>query len=130
MPDPVFGHGEVNATAHLSPMSETIDEATFDELADITLRALEKCLNEVDAVEADLESGILTIEFDDGLRFIVNSHRAARQIWMAAGAEAWHFDVDRATSVWSAKKTGDELWSCIAREVGRKLGRPVDLARR
>jgi CyaY protein len=111
-------------------MPEPIDEARFDTLADRALRALDVALNEVDGIEADLESGILTIEFEDGVRFIVNSHRAARQIWMAAGAQAWHFDVDAGTEVWTAKKTGDELWSCIAGQVGLKLGRPLELASR
>jgi len=111
-------------------MPEPIDEARFDEVADRVLRALEGSLNEIDGLEADLESGILTIEFGDGARFVVNSHRAARQIWMAAGAQAWHFDVDADTGVWTAKKTGDELWSCIERQVEAKLGRPLELARR
>jgi CyaY protein len=111
-------------------MPEPIEEARFDEVADRVLRALEVALNDVDGVEADLESGILTIEFEDGSRFVVNSHRAARQIWMAAGAQAWHFDVDVGTEMWTAKKSGDELWSCIERQVGQKLGRPLELARR
>jgi CyaY protein len=111
-------------------MTEPIDEARFDQVAERALRALETALNDVDGVEADLESGILTIEFDDAVRFIVNSHRAARQIWMAAGAQAWHFDVDPANESWTAKKSGDELWSCIEREVGQKLGRRLELARR
>src|SRR2546421_8312908 len=111
-------------------MPEPIDEARFEELADRLLRALESALGDVDGIEVDLESGILTIEFEDGVRFVVNSHRAARQIWMAAGAEAWHFDVDAGSSVWTAKKTGDELWSCIEHQVGQKLGRRLELARR
>ena len=111
-------------------MADPIDEATFDDLADGTLRALDRALNDVDGVEADLESGILTIEFPDGERFVVNSHRAARQIWMAARANAWHFDVERATRRWTAKKNGDELWACVEREVGQKLGQPLVLSRR
>jgi CyaY protein len=110
-------------------MSDPIDEATFDTTAERTLRKLETALNDVDGVEADLESGILSIEFEDGVRFIVNSHRAARQIWMAAGALAWHFDVDTGDGKWVAKKTGDELWSCIEQHVGQKLGRRLELAR-
>ena len=39
-----------------------------------------------DELDAELESDILTIEFADGTRYVVNSHRAARQIWMAAVA--------------------------------------------
>jgi len=111
-------------------MPEPIDDAKFDELADRALRALDSALNDIDGIEVDLESGILTIEFDDAVRFVVNSHRAARQIWMAAGAQAWHFDVDTASGAWTAKKTGDELWSCIEHQVGEKLGRRLELARR
>jgi CyaY protein len=110
-------------------MPEPVDEATFDAVAERTLRRLEMALNDIDGVEADLESGILSIEFDDGARFIVNSHRAARQIWMAAGALAWHFDVDAVSHSWVAKKTGDELWSCIEQQIGQKLGRRLELAR-
>jgi CyaY protein len=111
-------------------MADPIDEATFDDLADRALRALDGALNDVDGIEADLESGILSIEFPDGERFIVNSHRAARQIWMAARASAWHFDVDPKTQRWTATKTGDELWDCVQREVGKKLERPLVFARR
>ena len=111
-------------------MADSIDEATFDDLADGALRALEGALNDVDGLEADLESGILSIEFSDGERFIVNSHRAARQIWMAARANAWHFDVDARSRQWTASKTGDELWDCLQREIGKKLERPLVLARR
>jgi CyaY protein len=108
-------------------MPAPLDEPTFDKLADYTLRALEAALNEVDGVEADLESGILTIEFEDRVKFVVNSHRAARQIWMAAGASAWHFDADVGNGRWIATKSGEELWSCIGREVGQKLGHPLAL---
>jgi CyaY protein len=110
-------------------MPEPIDESTFDDLADGALRALEGVLNDVDGLEADLESGILSIEFSDGERFVINSHRAARQIWMAARASAWHFDVDPKTRRWTATKSGDELWSCLEREISKKLERPLVLTR-
>lgn len=107
----------------------SLDENAFDHLADRTLHALELALGELDGLEADLESGILTLEFDDGAKFVVNSHRAARQIWMAAGASAWHFDVEPSTETWTAAKTGEELWSCLGERIERKLGRPVTLRR-
>ena len=88
-------------------MAESIDEGTFDSLADRVLHELETALNEVDGLEADLESGIVTVEFDDGAKFVINSHRAARQIWMAAAARAWHFDVDPKSGVWTAAKTAE-----------------------
>jgi CyaY protein len=111
-------------------MAEPLDEGTFDTLADRALRALEGALNEVDGIEADLESGIITIEFDDGTRFVINSHRAARQIWMAAAAQAWHFDVDPHSGIWTATKTSEELWACLKKQVEHKLGRAIELAPR
>jgi CyaY protein len=107
---------------------EVLPEAEFDARADETLRALDRALNEVSGLEADLESGILTLEFEDGLKYVINSHRAARQIWMAAERSAWHFDWKPADKRWVASKTGDELWAVLGEVVGRKLGRKVVLA--
>jgi CyaY protein len=105
----------------------SVEQDTFDTLADRTLSALEHALGDVDGIDADLQGGVLTIEFVDGECFVVNSHRAARQIWMAAGASAWHFDVDVEKSQWTATKNGEELWGCIGRQIGEKLGRPLTL---
>ena len=110
-------------------MTAPLDEAEFASGADATLRALERALDGLDDVEVDLESGILTLEFSDGVKYVVNSHRAARQIWMAAERSAWHFDlVDVAQRRWVAAKSGDELWSTLSAVLARKLGRGVALA--
>ncbi len=111
-------------------MADPLDEGTFDTLAERALRALEMALNDIEGIEADLESGIVTIEFDDGVRFVINSHRAARQIWMSAGARAWHFDIDPTSGVWRATKTAEELWACLKQQVEQKLGRAIELAPR
>ena len=81
-----------------------------------------------DEVDVELSSDILTIEFPTRDRCVINSHRAARQIWMAANRSAWHFDY-RPNGTWLATKTGEELWSVISRIVSEKLGRSVQLAR-
>jgi CyaY protein len=106
-------------------MADSGAEEAFDHAADRTLRQLESALNDVDGLEADLESGILTIEFQDGIRFVINSHRAARQIWMAAASRAWHFDLRE--EQWIATRTSEELWRCLAAQLSDKLGRRVDL---
>jgi CyaY protein len=108
--------------------NEAFSEQEFERRADESLRALERALSDVDGLEADLQSGILTLEFADGAKYVVNSHRAARQIWMAAESSAWHFDYVADTKRWIASKTGDELWSAIEGTLGRKLGRPFKLA--
>jgi CyaY protein len=113
-------------------VSETLSESEYEERALPELRALLDAFDalEPEGVEAELASDILTLEFSDGTRYVVNSHRAARQIWMAAEREAWHFDWDAGKNAWITHKTGDELWATIQRVVENKLGVAVALARR
>lgn len=109
-----------------------LDEKAYDQRALPELRALIEALDALpdDDFEAELESDILTIEFADGARFVVNSHRAARQIWMAANRSAWHFDWDAERGQWRSSKSGDELWATLERVVSEKLGRTVSVRRR
>ena len=104
---------------------EQLNESRFALLADQTLNRMVEALadNEDDGFDADLESGVLTIEFADGAKFVINSHRAARQIWMAAGTTAWHFDWNG--EAWIAAKSADELWGTVGQRVGAKLGHPL-----
>jgi CyaY protein len=108
-----------------------LSEADYDAVAFPELQALVGALDDVDsdAFEAELANDILTLEFEDGARFVINSHRAARQIWMAADRNAWHFDWLPEKKQWLAAKSGDELWGTLSRVVGQKLGRAITLAR-
>ena len=109
----------------------TISEDEYEARALPELRALVSTLDALDlpGVECELSSDILTLELQGGARYVINSHRAARQIWMAAERSAWHFDWDSERSAWIAKKTGDELWDTLSRVLSTKLGTPVTLSR-
>lgn len=112
-------------------MSTALTESEYDALAANELGGLVRALDALDdaAFDAELASDVLTIDFGDGTRYVVNSHRAARQIWMAAERNAWHFDWLAERAAWVAQKSGDELWSTLEGALGRKLGRTVALAR-
>jgi len=103
-----------------------LSERDFEKAADDELQKLSNALDGVDDIEADLQMGVLTIVFADGARYVVNSHRAAKQIWGAAERNAWHFD-PQDDGRWVASKNGDELWSTVERLLTNKLGRPVAL---
>jgi CyaY protein len=107
----------------------SLSEEDYDALAFPELEALVRALDafEHPDVEAELASDILTIEFSDGTRYVVNSHRAARQIWMAAERSAWHFDWIAEKGLWIASKTGDELWATVSRAIAKRLGVSVTL---
>lgn len=107
-----------------------LSESDYEKLAYPELTALVHALDglESDDFEAELASDILAIEFSDGTKYVVNSHRAARQIWMAADRSAWHFDWIPDQKRWIAAKTGDELWATLSRVLTKKLGVTVSLA--
>lgn len=72
-----------------------MDDQEFQLAADKTLEALARRLDHVDHDELDFSQGdgTLIIEFeDDGVRYTVNRHRPARQIWLAEPGGGWHFD--------------------------------------
>lgn len=106
-----------------------MDDSTFDDLADTTLHRLLTALDGVDDLEAELSQGVMTIVFEDGgPPFVVNSHRAARQIWMAADRTAWHFDPDATGARWATPRTpSDELWTALSAALSRRLGKTVSL---
>jgi CyaY protein len=108
-----------------------VTEADYEAVAVPELKALVRALDEIETpdMEAELASDILTVEFDDGARFVVNSHRAARQIWMAAELTAWHFDWVAERNAWIAAKSGDELWATLESVLSRRLKREIKLAR-
>jgi len=110
---------------------DRLDEAEYERRAQSELLALRDALDALDTedVEAELEGGILTVEFLDDTQFVINSHRAARQIWMAAGRRAWYFDWNTESGAWRSTKTADELWATLSAAISEQLGRPVPLSR-
>ncbi len=110
-------------------MATELTEEQFEQRADLELHALEQALADLGLdLEVELQMGILSIEPPKGTTYVINSHRAAKQIWMAAERTAWHFD-PLPDGRWVAAKSGDELWSTLARVLGEKLGRTIPLAK-
>lgn len=105
-----------------------MDEARFETLGREELSHLEESFDEVDPdeVEYTTSDGVLTLELRDGARVVVNTHRAARQIWMAAVDTAWHFDYDDADSRWRTAD-GQELRSTLTQVIQKRIGLRVEL---
>ena len=106
----------------------TESEHSFQAKADACLRALQLRLDafDPDELEADYSSGVLKIVFADQRTCVLNRQSAARQIWMAEGASAWHFLPDAADRWIDTKGRGD-LGSILAAVVAGRLGRSVAL---
>ncbi len=105
-----------------------MDEAAFDSLAHDEMAYLEDRLGELDPddVELTVSAGVIRLDLRDGTKIVVNSHRAARQIWMAAIATAWHFD-PLGDGRWLATRTNEELRPTLSRIIKERVGVSVTL---
>lgn len=105
-----------------------MDDASFERVARDELHRLEDAFSDIDPDEVEVSSseGVLRLDLRDGTRIVINSHRAARQIWMAAVASAWHFD-PASEGVWRAPRTGEELRPTLARLLSERIGLRVAL---
>jgi CyaY protein len=104
-----------------------MDEDLYDKIADAELHQLERALGNVDPdeLDVDLSQGVLTLEFADGQKVIINSHRAAGEIWMAAFRQAWHFGPREEEGRWVWRTADAELHQTLADVIGKKLGHPI-----
>ncbi len=107
-----------------------MDDVTFDNLAREELAYIEEQLLDVDPDDIDLSfsEGVMTLELKDGVRVVINSHRAARQIWMAAIADAWHFSYDDKDARWrTTAEPRVELRATLKKLVSDRIGVAVAL---
>ena len=104
-----------------------MDEREFDTLAEAAMASLEQAL-EACGAEIDFEvkpGGILEIDFADGGKIIVNKHRAAREIWVAARSGGFHFRPEGGR--WIGTRDGGELMQLLSRCLSEQAGMPIRL---
>src|SRR6059058_5514568 len=97
----------------------------FDALSESALEQVRQAL-EGSGMEADVElkaEGVLEVEFEDGSKMIINRHRAAQEIWVAARAGGFHFRWDGAA--WRNTRDGTELFAALSKAVSAQSGRAV-----
>ena len=105
-----------------------MSQLDFDALSESVLEQIRQTLD-ASGMDADVEikaEGVLELEFEDGSKMIINRHRAAREIWVAARAGGFHFRWDGA--VWRDTRDGAELFAALSRLVSAQNGAPVVLA--
>lgn len=103
------------------------DDIEFSKRADAFMDQVFELLQDEDPdeLDPDLAMGVLAIEFADGRKCILNRQVAAHQIWLAHGAEAWHFAADG--DQWMDTKGRGELREILGRVLTDKVGREIKL---
>jgi CyaY protein len=94
-------------------MSGIMTESDFHRAVDAALARIEASVEAEDALDSDLEGGVLTITCPDASRIIVNRQTPNREIWVAARSGGFHFASRE--GAWRDTRSGDELFASLAR---------------
>ena len=97
-----------------------MNESDFHRAVDAVLAAVEAEVERHDALDFDLESGILTITCPDASRVIVNRQTPNREIWVAALSGGYHFSWRE--GAWRDTRSGEELFASLAAIVMQQAG--------
>jgi CyaY protein len=106
-----------------------MDDNEFLARSDQCLGKVAKWLEDLDPDEVDYTTGdgVVTIEFSSGAKFILSRQSQMKQMWLAAGARAFHYNWDAARDSWLDDKDGDELFPRLAESISEQLGHPVEI---
>jgi CyaY protein len=112
----------VNAAASTRAriMPGIMTESEFHRAVDGVLARIESSIENLDDLDVDLESGILTIACPDASRVIVNRQTPNREIWVAARSGGFHFAWREGE--WRDTRSNDELYASLARVIESQAG--------
>ena len=103
-------------------------DAEFMQHAEDALADIEDA---VDASGLDIELGragnVLTLEFADGARVVINSQAPMKQLWVAARSGAHHYEW---RDGWRDTRDGSELFAALSRIVSALGGSAIVISSR
>jgi len=105
-------------------MPGIMTESEFHSAVDAVLARIEASVENAEALDVDLESGILTISCPDTSRVIVNRQTPNREIWVAARSGGFHFAWREGR--WRDTRSGDELYASLSRILAAQAGANID----
>jgi CyaY protein len=101
--------------------------ADFHSAAEAMLARIEQAIEASGAeIECENAGDVLTLEFTNGSRIIVNKQSAANELWVAAKSGGYHYA--RRGEQWINPQSGGELLAELARFAAQQAGAPVVLA--
>lgn len=106
-----------------------MDESKFNQLAEKTMIAIEEAIDESGMdIDYDNVADILTLEFPNRSRIIINKQTPLSQIWVAAKSGGYHFDFDEKNCTWCLNTSAEkDLFTQLSLYCTEQLGEAVDL---
>lgn len=107
--------------------TDTMNESEFDKKATDALLYIEQAIEESGAdIDFEGTGAILTLEFKNGSKIVINKQGAAQQIWVAAKSGGFHYGF--VNGQWVNDQGGGELMSELSRLIREQSGGDVTLS--
>jgi len=92
--------------------------------AEAVLAAVERAVDDADAdIELERSGNVLTLEFANGTKIIVNLQPPMSEIWIAAKAGGFHYRY--VNGEWRDTRNGTELFASLSEYASAQAGEPV-----
>jgi CyaY protein len=93
--------------------------------AEAVLAAIERASDDIDAdIEFERSGNVLTLEFENNTKIIVNLQPPMHEIWIAAKAGGFHFKfVD---GEWRDTRSGQEFFAALSQYASQQAGESVE----
>src|ERR1700733_9720974 len=96
-------------------------------LAEAALDAIEQAVDATGvSIECECSGSVLTLEFDDGTKIIVNLQAPMHEIWVAAKSGGFHFRYRE--EAWRDTRSERELFSALSEFASQQAGETVALS--
>ena len=103
-----------------------LEESAFHTRVDAVFAAIEGALDGGDAdIDSEISGGILTLEFGNGSKVIINRQTFNREIWVAAKSGGFHFRFDGAD--WRDTRSHEPLDALLSRVLSEQSGNVMSI---
>lgn len=103
-----------------------LDESSFHQRVDAVFAGIEVALDDAGLdIDSDISGGILTLEFENSSKVIVNRQTFNREIWVAAKSGGFHFRFDGAA--WRDTRSEEKLDSLLSRIISEQSGNVMSI---
>jgi CyaY protein len=98
-----------------------MDESTFHQRVDAVFAAIESAIEgDANDIDSEITGGILTLEFGNHSKVIINRQTFNREIWVAAKSGGFHFRFDGAA--WRDTRSSEQLEALLSRVIAEQGG--------
>lgn len=105
-------------------------DSEFHDLVNQQYLAIEDAIDALDSDDVDIDcqvnSGILSMTFENGSKIIINKQEPLHQIWVATRENGYHFDYKN--DQWIDNREGHELLTLLSDACSKQAGAPVSLS--